>query len=126
MTARGLASVGATVVLAGRDAGGLRSAAEAINTETPTAAVETVEMELDRLASVRSAAADISRRFPRIDVLINNAGVMFKPFQRTHDGFELQLGVNHLGHFELTRCVMPLLHKTAPPGRRFQPAGTVE
>jgi NAD(P)-dependent dehydrogenase (short-subunit alcohol dehydrogenase family) len=109
MTARGLASAAATVVLAGRDAGRLRSAAEAIKTETPTAAVETVEIELDRLASVRSAAAELGRRFPRIDVLINNAGVMFTPFQRTEDGFELQLGVNHLGHFELTRRVMPRL-----------------
>ena len=109
VTAGGLASAAATVVLAGRDAGRLRAAAEAIKTETPTAAVETVEMELDRLASVRSAAAELSGRFPRIDVLINNAGVMFTPFQRTEDGFELQLGVNHLGHFELTRRVMPLL-----------------
>jgi NAD(P)-dependent dehydrogenase (short-subunit alcohol dehydrogenase family) len=109
VTAGGLASAAATVVLAGRDTGRLRAAAEAIKTETPTAAVETVEMELDRLASVRSAAAELSGRFPRIDVLINNAGVMFTPFQRTEDGFELQLGVNHLGHFELTRRVMPLL-----------------
>ncbi|HEV7418689.1 MAG TPA: SDR family NAD(P)-dependent oxidoreductase [Mycobacterium sp.] len=107
--ARGLASAGATVVLAGRDEARLRSAAEAVTSETPTAAVETVEIELDDLASVREAAAQISARFSRIDVLINNAGVMFTPFERTKDGFELQLGVNHLGHFELTRCVMPLL-----------------
>jgi NAD(P)-dependent dehydrogenase (short-subunit alcohol dehydrogenase family) len=107
--ARGLASAGATVVLAGRDEARLRSAAEAVTSETPTAAVETVEIELDDLASVREAAARISARFSRIDVLINNAGVMFTPFERTKDGFELQLGVNHLGHFELTRCVMPLL-----------------
>ena len=109
MAARGLASATATVVLAGRDPQRLRSAAEAITTETPTASVETVETELDNLASIRSAAAQIRDSFPRIDVLINNAGVMFTPFQRTKDGFELQLGVNHLGHFELTRCVMPLL-----------------
>jgi len=109
MTARGLASTGATVVLAGRDPQRLLSAAEDITSETPTAAVETVEMELDNLASVRSAAAELVARFPRIDVLINNAGVMFTPFGRTEDGFELQLGVNHLGHFELTRGVMPLL-----------------
>jgi NAD(P)-dependent dehydrogenase (short-subunit alcohol dehydrogenase family) len=112
MTARGLASTGATVVLAGRDPQRLLSAAEDITSETPTAAVETVEMELDNLASVRSAAAELGARFPRIDVLINNAGVMFTPFGRTEDGFELQLGVNHLGHFELTRGVMPSLLNT--------------
>jgi NAD(P)-dependent dehydrogenase (short-subunit alcohol dehydrogenase family) len=112
VTARGLASTGATVVLAGRDPQRLLSAAEDITSETPTAAVETVEMELDNLASVRSAAAELVARFPRIDVLINNAGVMFTPFGRTEDGFELQLGVNHLGHFELTRGVMPSLLDT--------------
>ncbi|MGH3644454.1 MAG: SDR family NAD(P)-dependent oxidoreductase [Mycobacterium sp.] len=109
VAARGLATAGATVAVAGRDPQRLRSAADAIATETPAASVETVELELDSLASVRSAAAQISARFPRIDVLINNAGVMFTPFERTHDGFELQFGVNHLGHFELTRRVMPLL-----------------
>jgi NAD(P)-dependent dehydrogenase (short-subunit alcohol dehydrogenase family) len=109
MTAQGLASVGATVVIAGRGPERLRSATEAITTETGTAAVETVELELDSLASVRSAAVEISERFPRVDVLINNAGVMFTPYQQTKDGFELQLGVNHLGHFELTRRLVPLL-----------------
>jgi NAD(P)-dependent dehydrogenase (short-subunit alcohol dehydrogenase family) len=58
---------------------------------------------------VRSAAGDISGRFPRVDVLINNAGVMFTRYQQTKDRFELQLGVNHLGHFELTRRLVPLL-----------------
>ena len=109
MTAQGLASAGATVVLAGRDPERLRSAAEAITTGASTAAVETAELELDSLASVRSAAVEISGRFPRVDILINNAGVMFTPYQRTRDGFELQLGVNHLGHFELTRRLVPLL-----------------
>ncbi|MDT5210142.1 MAG: hypothetical protein QOF67_2557, partial [Mycobacterium sp.] len=109
MTAQGLVSAGATVVLAGRDQERLRSAADAITTETTAGAVETVELELDSLASVRSAAVEISARFPRVDVLINNAGVMFAPYQQTKDGFELQLGVNHLGHFELTRHLLPLL-----------------
>src|SRR5258707_438868 len=109
MTAQGLASAGATVVLAGRDPERLRSAADAITTETATNAVETVELELDSLASVRSAAVEISASFPRVDVLINNAGVMFTPYQQTKDGFELQFGVNHLGHFELTRHLLPLL-----------------
>jgi NAD(P)-dependent dehydrogenase (short-subunit alcohol dehydrogenase family) len=109
MTAQGLASAGATVVLAGRDPERLRSAAEAITTETAAAAVETVELELDCLQSVRSAAVEITGRFPRVDVLINNAGVMFTAYQQTKDGFELQFGVNHLGHFELTRHLLPLL-----------------
>ncbi|MCW2624622.1 SDR family NAD(P)-dependent oxidoreductase [Mycobacterium sp.] len=109
ITAQGLASAGASVVLAGRDSERLRSAAEAITTGASSAAVETAELELDSLASVRSAAVEISGRFPRVDILINNAGVMFTPYQRTKDGFELQLGVNHLGHFELTRRLVPLL-----------------
>jgi NAD(P)-dependent dehydrogenase (short-subunit alcohol dehydrogenase family) len=109
MTARGLASAGATVVLAGRDGGRLRAVAEEINAETPEATVKTAEIELDSLTSVRSAATDIARRFPRVDVLINNAGVMFTPLERTKDGCELQFGVNHLGHFELTRGVLPSL-----------------
>ncbi len=109
MTAQGLASAGATVMLAGRDPERLRSAAEAITTETAAAAVETVELELDCLQSARSAAVEINGRFPRVDVLINNAGVMFTPYQQTKDGFELQFGVNHLGHFELTRYLLPLL-----------------
>ena len=109
VTGRGLASTGATVVLAGRDPERLLSAADGIKAEIPAAAVETVEMELDSLASVRAAVTQLVARFPRIDVLINNAGVMFTPFGRTEDGFEMQLGVNHLGHFELTRGVMPLL-----------------
>jgi NAD(P)-dependent dehydrogenase (short-subunit alcohol dehydrogenase family) len=96
-------------VLAGRDPERLRSAADAITSETAAAAVETVELELDSLASVRSAAVEISARFPRVDVLINNAGVMFTPYQQTTDGFEIQFGVNHLGHFELTLRLMPLL-----------------
>jgi NAD(P)-dependent dehydrogenase (short-subunit alcohol dehydrogenase family) len=112
VTARGLAASGATVVLAGRDPQRLRSSADGITSEIPAATVETVEMELDSLTSVRSAAAQLGARFPRIDVLINNAGVMFTPFGRTKDGFELQLGVNHLGHFELTRGVMPSLLNT--------------
>src|ERR1700676_2637105 len=74
MTAQGLASAGATVVLAGRDPERLRSAAEAITSGACTAAVETVELELDSLASVRSAAAAFTGRFPPATTLINNTG----------------------------------------------------
>lgn len=109
VTARGLASTGATVVLAGRDQERLTSAADGISAEVPGATVETVDMELGSLASVRAAATALEARFPCIDVLINNAGVMFTPYGRTEDGFELQMGINHFGHFELTRGVMPLL-----------------
>src|SRR3982074_485037 len=99
MTAQGLASAGATVVLAGRDPERLPSAAETITTGAATPAVETAELELDSLASVRSAAVEISGRFPRVDILINNAGVMFTPYQPPEDGHELSLGGNHLGAF---------------------------
>src|SRR5262245_37023931 len=73
-----------------------------------------VELELASLASVRAGAAEILGEHPRIDVLMNNAGVMATPEGRTADGFELQLGTNHLGHFLLTALLAPAL---GPGGR---------
>ena len=77
--------------------------------------LQPLELELGDLASVRAAADDVARRFPGgIHLLVNNAGVMMCPLGRTKDGFETQLGVNHLGHFELTNRLLPLLKKAAP------------
>jgi NAD(P)-dependent dehydrogenase (short-subunit alcohol dehydrogenase family) len=111
-----LAARGGTVVLAGRDADRTAAAAGRIRAGAPGANVETADLDLASLESVRKAAADISARFERLDLLINNAGVMMPPYGLTKDGFELQFGTNHLGHFALTGL---LLGRLLPvPGSR--------
>jgi len=109
-TAKVLAARGARVVLAGRDRGRTAAAAEQVSAaagDGPRA--ETAELDLASLESVRSAAADLAGRFPAIDLLINNAGLMMPPYGLTKDGFELQFGTNHLGHFALTGLLLPRL-----------------
>lgn len=96
------ASAGARVVMTGRDAGALQDVGDWIVEAHPDALVESVVMDLNSLASVRAAAAAIEARHESIDILMNNAGVMFTPFGRTTDGFETQMGINHLGHFAFT------------------------
>jgi NAD(P)-dependent dehydrogenase (short-subunit alcohol dehydrogenase family) len=95
---------GANVVLACRNRSKAEAAAQQIR-----GAVEFVDLDLASLASVREAAEDVSSRYDHLDLLINNAGVMIPPYQRTADGFELQFGTNHLGHFAFTGLVLPLL-----------------
>ena len=114
--ARYLAARGAHVVLACRDEGKARTAAAQIGAEVPGAEADTVALDLSSLESVRAAAAEIRSRYPRLDLLVNNAGVMMPPLSRTADGFELQFGTNHLGHFALTGLVLPSL--LAVPGSR--------
>jgi len=97
----------ARVVLACRDAGKMAAAAAALKQSTPGAAVDEVVLDLASLVSIRAAAAELATRAPRIDVLVNNAGVMAVPERETKDGFELQFGTNHLGHFALTGLVLP-------------------
>jgi NAD(P)-dependent dehydrogenase (short-subunit alcohol dehydrogenase family) len=107
--ARVLAARGATVVLAGRDPDRTGAAAERVRAAAPGALAETAQLDLASLESVRKAAADIAARFPRLDLLINNAGVMMPPYGLTKDGFELQFGTNHLGHFALTGLLLPTM-----------------
>ena len=107
-TALELARRGARVVITGRSPERLVETEAAILAEAPTALLETVELDLADLTSVRRAAADVSRLGP-IDVLVNNAGVMGTPYQRTDDGLELQLGTNHFGPFLLTGLLLPQL-----------------
>lgn len=95
-TARALQSVGAEVVAAVRDIAKTRSAIDCA----------VVETDLSDLQSVRTAAAQIADRLDRIDLLINNAGVMAAPLMRTAQGYEMQLGTNHLGHFVLTNALL--------------------
>lgn len=115
-TARVLAQCGATVVLACRDDGKAAQAADQIRSAVPGADVRTVHLDLASLGSVRQAADEILADHPRLDLLINNAAVMYVPFQRTEDGFELTFGTNHLGHFALTGLLLRRL--LATPGSR--------
>jgi NAD(P)-dependent dehydrogenase (short-subunit alcohol dehydrogenase family) len=108
-SARALASTGAHVVLAARNLEALRDADAWIRAEVPDASTSIVELDLTSLAGIRAAAAAIQDLAPTIHVMMNNAGVMFTPFSRTSDGFEIQFGTNHLGHFELTRLLAPQL-----------------
>jgi NAD(P)-dependent dehydrogenase (short-subunit alcohol dehydrogenase family) len=114
-TARMLAACGMTVVLACRDLAKADQAAAQIAAGAPSA-VATVRLDLASLASVRKAAAELTERYPRLDLLINNAGVMTPPYGRTEDGFEMQIGTNHLGHFAFTGLVLGLLLEV--PGSR--------
>src|SRR4051794_4261346 len=103
-TARMLAAHGAAVVLAVRDVEKGRRAAARM-----TGDVTVQALDLTSLDSVRAAAADLRAAHPRIDLLINNAGVMYTPRQTTADGFEMQFGTNHLGHFALTGLLLDRL-----------------
>lgn len=114
-TAQALAGAGARVVLACRNPQKAAEALAAIEVGAPGRA-EVRALDLASLASVRAFAAEVSARYPAIDLLIDNAGVMTPPFGHTVDGFELQFGVNHLGHFALTGLLLePLL--AAPRAR---------
>ena len=115
-TAQVLAARGASVVLAVRDIEKGKRAAARIAGTAPGADVMVQPLDLTSLDSIRAAADELRARHPRIDLLINNAGVMFTPKQTTRDGFELQFGTNHLGHFALTGL---LLEQMLPvPGSR--------
>jgi NAD(P)-dependent dehydrogenase (short-subunit alcohol dehydrogenase family) len=106
-TARALAAHGARVVLAVRDTAKGNDAAARITAAAPSAQVDVAHLDLGSLASIRTAADELGRAYPRIDLLINNAGVMYtSPRQLTSDGFEVQFGTNHLGHFALTGLLL--------------------
>ena len=113
-TARAMAAKGAHIVLSGRDANKLDDAAREIADATG-AKVESLVCDLASLDSVRAAAKEAADRFEKIDLLINNAGVMAPPLERTAEGFELQFGTNHVGHFLLTNLLMPLVEKGDRP-----------
>lgn len=107
-----LASKNATVVMAVRNTQKGESVAQEIKQTYPNADIEVRKLDLNNLASVKSFAEGISTAYSQLDILINNAGVMACPFSKTDDGLEIQMGVNHLGHFALTGHLMPLLKKT--------------
>jgi NAD(P)-dependent dehydrogenase (short-subunit alcohol dehydrogenase family) len=119
-TARALALKGARVVLACRDLQKAQAAQRQILDEAAAAggagAVDVLGLDLTDLGAIRAAAAETVERYHRVDLLINNAGVMMPPYRQTADGFELQLGTNHLGHFAYTGLVLE--RAVATPGAR--------
>ncbi|MFI9046381.1 oxidoreductase [Streptomyces sp. NPDC053427] len=117
VTARELARHGARVVLACRNEARGAAALERLRTEVPTAEAEFRPLDLADLSSVRDFATGLDTfDGDRLDLLINNAGVMALPYRTTADGFEMQFGTNHLGHFALTGLLLPKL--LATPGAR--------
>jgi NAD(P)-dependent dehydrogenase (short-subunit alcohol dehydrogenase family) len=115
-SAKALAKRGAHVVLACRTLAKAKAAEAAIRSEVPDAQLSPQAVDLADLSSVRGFAREIAASSPTLDVLMNNAGVMATPQLRTADGFEMQFGTNHLGHFALTGLLFELLAKT--PGAR--------
>ncbi|WP_346620977.1 SDR family NAD(P)-dependent oxidoreductase [Blastococcus montanus] len=115
-TALALAGAGAHVVVAARDRAKTTAAVTRIGRRYPAASLEVVPLDLGDLARVSAAAGTILAGHGRVDVLVNNAGVMAMPQRTTADGFELQLGVNHLGHWAFTARLLPAL-LAAPAAR---------
>ena len=112
--ARALASKGARVVITTRDIAKGEEVAREIRKSAGEGLVLVEELELGSLASIRSFADRFLARHDAVQILVNNAGVMACPFARTADGFELQFGTNHLGHFLMTGLLAPALLRGAP------------
>jgi NAD(P)-dependent dehydrogenase (short-subunit alcohol dehydrogenase family) len=108
-TARALAAKNAHVVMTARNQEKANAAVEDIRQTVPDASLELIPLDLASLASVREAANRILASHEKIDILVNNAGVMGIPAQRTEDGFEMQLGVDHLAHYALTALLLPAI-----------------
>ena len=113
-TSRALAAAGARVVMLGRDQEALAKEASELGALGLSGELETQTVDLASLDSIRASAATCLQAYPSIDVLINNAGVMACPLLRTADGFEMQFGTNHLGHFLFTCLLVPALLAAAP------------
>ncbi len=114
--ARALAQHGATVVMGCRTRSKADDAVAAIAETNPSGTTEILEMDLSDLDSVKEAAAEFLSAHDRLDILINNAGLMATPKQQTAQGFEMQFGVNHLGHYVFTGLLLDVLRAT--PGSR--------
>jgi NAD(P)-dependent dehydrogenase (short-subunit alcohol dehydrogenase family) len=116
-TAKVLAGKNAAVIMAVRNTKKGEGAALEILKQFPKATIKVMEMDLSSLKSVKIFADTIVKKYKQINYLINNAGVMVPPYAKTEDGFELQIGTNHLGHFALTGHLISLLKAT--PGARI-------
>ncbi len=116
VAAKALASKGAEVVIAARNEEKASDAINKIKAEVSDATLNFVKIDLASLGSIREFADEINNIYEKIDVLLNNAGIMQPPYLKTEDGFEIQFGVNHLGHFALTSLLFKSL-KGSPQGR---------
>jgi NAD(P)-dependent dehydrogenase (short-subunit alcohol dehydrogenase family) len=114
-SAEALAGKGATVLMACRNPARAEEARAKVAAIATGPAPVTVPLDLADLASVRASAAEVVQHTQRLDVLLNNAGIMAPPFGRTADGFEMQFGTNHLGHFALTGVLLPTLLRSDRP-----------
>lgn len=111
-TTKALYQAGAHVIMACRDLGRAEEAAKRIKLEQGTGSLEIALLNLSNLGDIKDFADQIIKKHNKIDVLINNAGVMIPPASKTDDGFELQFGVNFIGHYALTGYLYPLLKQT--------------
>lgn len=114
-TARALAGAGATVVLACRNPSRAERALEQVAAVATAGAPRSVALDLADLESIAAAAEEVAATTDRLDILVNNAGIMAVPRAETHQGFESQFGVNHLGHFALTGHLLPTLLAAPAP-----------
>jgi NAD(P)-dependent dehydrogenase (short-subunit alcohol dehydrogenase family) len=114
--AKEFARKGAQIVLASRNLDKAQSALSQIQAEIPETKAEILKLDLASLKSIRHFTDEYKAKYDRLDVLLNNAGIMMVPYGKTNDGFEKQFGTNHLGHFALTGLLIDLLLKT--PGTR--------
>ncbi len=112
-TALGLVQTGMKVIMACRNLDKAKQAKKTILDQLPDADLDIIELDLSRLSSVRAFVDTYRQQFSRLDLLINNAGIMIPPYTKTEDGFESQMGVNHLGHFLLTALLLDLMPDTA-------------
>lgn len=111
-TAIELARHGAELVVTARDTDKATGAVEQITAAVPEAFIDIVSLDLADLTDVRRAADEVATTYDRIDILVNNAGIMAPPKRTTADGFELQIGTNHLGHFAWTATLWPVLKRS--------------
>ena len=118
-SAEALSAKGAKVLMACRNEQKAAVALDSVKAAASGAEPEVVKLDLSDLSSVRDTAAELNERLDSIDVLMNNAGIMAVPMARTADGFESQMGTNHLGHFALTGLLLPtVLAASSPAGRQ--------
>lgn len=116
-TSKGLAMKGAHVVMACRSRDKAKQAAALIKKDIPEAKLTVMDLDLSDLSSIKRFAESFMNSFDKLDILINNAGLMAIPYRKTRDGFEMQFAVNHLGHFALTGRLFKLMRST--PGSRI-------